>query len=134
MLTSSVEQAGRQAACPGEEVTFTCTVTEAGGLQWSAEPFINQTDPVTFTIISSSGDVRDRTAEVHILLEEVSPASDQRLRNFVSILTVRNSTELSGTLIHCNGGDAEITANKTLITGSKFCPLNMYVLKNIYVI
>ena len=31
---------GRQAACPGEVVTYTCTVTQANVLQWVALPFI----------------------------------------------------------------------------------------------
>ena len=37
-LTSTVD--GRQAACPGEVVTYTCTVTQANILQWVALPFI----------------------------------------------------------------------------------------------
>ena len=115
-----MEQAGRQAACPAEEVTFTCNVTESGGLQWIAEPHITQSDPVTFTIINNSGDVEDRTAEIHIVLEQVSPASDRRLRDFISILTVRDSAALNGTLIHCNGGVPNITADKRHITASTF--------------
>ena len=47
-LTSSVEQDGRQAACPGEVVTFTCMVTEATRLRWIAEPFIPQSSPIDF--------------------------------------------------------------------------------------
>ena len=119
-LTSCVEQDGRQAACPGEVVTFTCVVTEAGGLQWIAEPFISQSDPVTFTIINANGETRDPVAQIHIILADVSPASDDRLRNFISILTVSNATALSGTAIHCNGGDPQITADKILTIGSKF--------------
>ena len=36
-LTSSVE--GMQAACPGEVVTHSCTVTEAAFTSWTAAPF-----------------------------------------------------------------------------------------------
>ena len=119
-LTSSVEQAARQAACPGEEVTFTCTVIEAGALLWIAEPHINQTDPVTFTVRNATtGDTRDPTAQIHIVLDEVNPGSDPRLANFTSILTVRNSTALSGTVIQCSNGFT--TRNNSLIVGSKFC-------------
>ena len=119
-LTSSVEQARRQAACPGEEVTFTCTVTEAGGLQWIAEPYINQSDSVSFSGASATaGDTRDPTPHIHIVLDDVNPGSDPRLSEFVSTLTVRNSTALSGTVIQCFNG--AFTRNSSLIVGSKFC-------------
>ena len=119
-LTSSVEQAGRQAACPGEEVNFTCTVTEAGALQWIAEPHINQNNPVSFTVGSATaGETTNPTPQIHIVLDDVSPGSDPRLANFTSTLTVRNSTALSGTVIQCSS--AIITANNSLIVGSKFC-------------
>ena len=117
-LTSSVRQAGRQAACPGEEVTFTCNVTDEGFLQWIAEPHITQSNPVIYSVASATaGETRDPTAQIHIVLDEVSPGSVSQVRDFVSTLTVRNSTALSGTVIQCSGG---ITANSTLIVGSKF--------------
>ena len=125
-LTSSVEQAGRQAACPGEEVTFTCNVTDAGGLVWFAEPHISQSDPVTFSGSgATAGETRDPTAQIHIVLDDVSPGSDPRLASFTSTLTVRNSTALSGTVIQCSGGI--ITASNTLMVGSKFVDLCLLV-------
>ena len=121
-LTSSVEQDGRQAACPGEVVTFTCMVTEAGGLVWFAEPHISQSDPVIFSVASATaGDTRDPTAQIHIVLDEVSQSSDPRFANYTSTLTVRNSTALSGTEIQCSGGI--ITDSNTLVLGSKFVDL-----------
>ena len=121
-LTSSVEQAGRQAACPGEEVTFTCNVTDAGGLQWIAEPHITQSSPVTFSGSgATAGEKRDPTAQIHIVLDDVSPGSIPQVRDFVSTLTVRNSTALSGTVIQCSGGIN--TVSSTLMLGSKFVDL-----------
>ena len=38
-LVSSVEQDGRTAACPGELVTFTCTVTHGATLNWASAAF-----------------------------------------------------------------------------------------------
>ena len=38
-LVSSVEQNGRTAACPGEVVTFTCTVTQGASLNWASTAF-----------------------------------------------------------------------------------------------
>ena len=117
-----MEQAGRQAACPGEEVTFTCNVTDGGVLQWIAEPHITQSNPVTFSVASATvGDTRDPTAQIHIVLDDVSPGSDPRLGDFVSTLTVRNSTALSGTVIQCSNGI--ITVSNTLMVGSKFVDL-----------
>ena len=119
-LTSSVEQSGRQAACPGEEVTFNC-VTGTAVLSWVAEPYINRSDPVTFSgQNATAGVTRDPTAQIHIVLSEVN-GSDPRLRDFVSTLTVRNSTALSGTVIQCS--DGRNTANNSLIIGSKFVDL-----------
>ena len=116
-----MEQAGRQAACPGEEVTFTCNVTESGGLRWIAEPHITQSDPVLFTGASATaGETIDPTAQIHIVLDAVRNTFDPRLSDFVSTLTVRNSTALSGTVIQCSNGNF-ITASNTLMVGSKFC-------------
>ena len=117
-----MEQAGRQAACPGEEVTFTCNVTDVVGLVWIAEPHITQSDPVTFSGAgATTGETRDPTAQIHIVLDDVSPGSDARLSDFVSTLTVRNSTALSGTVIQCSNGI--ITVSNTLMVGSKFVDL-----------
>ena len=117
-LTSSVEQDGRQAACPMEVVTFTCRVTEAGSLGWIAEPFISQSDPAVFSSVSSEGEIRNPTALIHIVLDDISPASDPRLRNFISTLTVSDSTALEGTVIQC--GNGIVTVSETIIIGSKF--------------
>ena len=121
-LNSSVEQAGRQAACPGEEVTFTCIVTDGGALVWIAEPHITQNNPVAFSGASATaGERRDPTAQIHIVLDDVSQGSIPEVRDFVSTLTVRNSTALSGTVIQCSNGIN--TANNTLMVGSKFVDL-----------
>ena len=117
-----MEQAGRQAACPGEEVTFTCNVTDGPGLQWVAEPHITQSNPVTFSGASATaGETRDPTAQIHIVLDEVSPGSIPPVRDFVSTLTVKNSTALSGTVIQCSNGIN--TVSNTLMVGSKFVDL-----------
>ena len=113
-----MEQAGRQAACPGEEVTFTCNVTDGGAIVWVAEPHITQSDPVTFSGFATAGETRDPTAQIHIVLDDVSQGSIPQVRDFVSTLTVRNSTALSETVIQCFGGIS--TASNTLIVGSKF--------------
>ena len=46
VLDSSV---GMRQACPGEMVTYTCTVTQGFRLDWIVEPFISSGDPLRFT-------------------------------------------------------------------------------------
>ena len=120
-----MEQAGRQAACPGDEVIFTCNVTDGGALRWIAEPHITQSDPVTFAGGATTGETRDPTAQIHIVLDEVSPGSVPIVRDFVSTLTVRNSTALSGTEIQCSSevSTGITTVSNTLMVGSKFVDL-----------
>ena len=48
-IVSSVEQDGRTAACPGELVTFTCTVTQGGSLNWASATFTCDSTP-TYTV------------------------------------------------------------------------------------
>lgn len=71
LLTSSVEQDGRQLACPGEVITFTCTIAKAAGIRWTAEPFITQTNPIIFTITNENNDVQDRGV-FHAVLKTVT--------------------------------------------------------------
>ena len=62
VLTSTVIEDGRQFACEGEMVTFTCQVVRSASLQWYS-PLIRTTDPVvsmppftaTLTSIAGSG-------------------------------------------------------------------------------
>ena len=99
-------------------VTFTCRVTESGSLAWLAKPFINQSDPVIFSGVSSEGETRDPTAQIHIILDDVSPGSDPHLRNFISTLTLTDSTALNGTEIQC--GNVLLNSAQVLTIGSEF--------------
>ena len=42
-------------ACPGETVTYTCTVNQGTFLDWIVEPFINDSDPVRFSTAATAG-------------------------------------------------------------------------------
>ena len=50
ILVSSVEQDGRTAACPGELVTFTCTVTQGVSLNWASTAFTSCDSTPTYTL------------------------------------------------------------------------------------
>ena len=104
-------------------------VTESGALQWIAEPFISQNDAVIFTGVSSEGETRDPTAQIHIILDNISMASDPRLRNFIPTLTVNDSTALNGTVIQCNNGI--FNSMQVLTIGSEFTH-NMSITSKIY--
>ena len=119
LLTSSVEQDGRQVACPGEVITFTCTVAEAAGISWAAEPFM--TNPIVFTFTDQSNDTQDRGV-FHAVLKAVTMPDFFRA-NFISTLTVRASDSLNGTVVQCTipheGG--EISNSSIFIACKSFC-------------
>ena len=56
---SSVQQDGRTAACPGELVTFTCTVTQGVSLNWASTAFTscNSTPTYTLDVSTSVGSI-----------------------------------------------------------------------------
>ena len=53
-LTSSVD--GRRSACPGEGVTYTCTVLRGRTLEWTAKPFIIHNNRLQFSSTAPPGD------------------------------------------------------------------------------
>ena len=99
-LTSSVEQDGRQAACPGEVVTFTCMVMEATRLSWIAGPFIPQ---INFASTHKAGDTAV-SGPFRATLDSTMFIGGGLL-TFGSTLTVTasGSGTLNGTEIQCSG-------------------------------
>ena len=113
-LTSSVEQA----ACPGEEVTFTCTVTEAGGLQWIAEPFIPQNNRLDFTLLDSVGSMQeDNSGNFTAVLTSVT-SSGGAFADFTSELAVTATETLNETVVQCSSGTSDL--NKTFIVAGNY--------------
>ena len=53
-LISSVEQDSRTAACPGELVIFTCTVTQGAFLNWASTAFTSCDFTPTYTLRSDT--------------------------------------------------------------------------------
>ena len=101
-LTSSVELNGRQAACPREVVTFTCTVTDSASLRWIAEPFINRSNPITFVVSSAPGDMAvDNSGQFRAVLTSLSVAQSGLFGDLASELTVTATETLGGTVVQC---------------------------------
>ena len=108
ILTSSVEGG---LVCPGEEVTFTCTVIEQPSLGWKDEQYID--GEATFL---HHEQMRLRVPIFHgpfqIVLTSLSPSnSSQEVANMTSTLTVNATLTLNGTVVECDDvmKSAEIT-------------------------
>ena len=99
-LTSSVEQDGRQAACPGEVISFTCTLAGDVGIRWVADPFISQSQPIDFAIHTDTNGISQERGEFHVILNTVTMLSYLHA-NFTSTLTVRVSDSLDGIVVQC---------------------------------
>ena len=99
-----MEQAGRQAACPGEEVTFTCVVTESVRLRWIAEPFILQSDSVQFSVGAMDSDMSmDPSGLFTAVLDSIELSGG--VADFTSrlIVTASVSGQLNGAVVQCSG-------------------------------
>ena len=123
-LTSSVEQAGRQAACPGEEVTFTCTVTESVRLRWIAEPFILQNDSIQFAAAGAMTGDRglDLSGQFMAILDTIMFSGG--VADFTSrlIVTASVSGSLNGTVVQCSGRlQTSTMMSKLFIAGTMQC-------------
>ena len=111
-LTSSVEQNERQAACPGEVVTFTCMVTDGVVLSWTAEPYFNMSDLIRFVVSNDVGmTIVDNSGLFRATLTSVSQSGI--FGDLTSDLTVTASETLGGTVVQCLA-TSTILMSKTL--------------------
>jgi len=104
-----VEEGG--SVCPGEEVTFTCTVIEQPSLGWKIEQYIFgevlflHCDPMKLRVPIFRG-------LFQIVLTSLNPSnSSQEVANITSTLTVNATLTLNGTVVECDyeNKSAEIT-------------------------
>ena len=79
---SSVEQDGRTAACPGELVTFTCTVTQGVSLNWASTAFTSCDSTPTYTL------------EVSTSVGSISICGSFQ----ANLTTITNRTQIQGSL------------------------------------
>ena len=113
---------GMRGTCPGEIVTYTCTVNQGGFLEWIVEPFLPDNDPIQFTrtdTIGRSFDCNDVTALqcadfnfVATLTDIANPSTS--VADITSTLTFTATSTLNGTVIQCRG----VTANATPMNSS----------------
>ena len=113
---------GMRGTCPGEMVTYTCTVNQGAVLEWIVEPFLPDNDPVQFTRTDTIGrrfDCNDVTALqcadfnfVATLTDIANPSTS--VADVTSTLTFTATSTLNGTVIQCRG----VTANATPMNSS----------------
>ena len=120
---------GMRGVCPGEMVTYTCTVTQGIGLDWIVEPFISGSTLIRFVLgstpIGRSVDCNgvsppqcDNIDFVATFTNTANPMTVQggTLADMTSTLTFTTAARLNGTVVQCRGttADAFLTTNKTL--------------------
>ena len=136
-LTSTLD--GRQTACPGEVVTYTCSVTQAALLDWTAEPFINESDRLQFSrstpaedrVIdcSDSSTVPCARLNYRATLTSVGPAQNG-VADMTSTFRFTASTRVNGTVVQCTVSRPTATgvqtANSTLSVTGMLHPQSAY--------
>jgi len=116
-----VEESGL--VCPGEEVTFTCTVIEKPSLGWKNVPYI--VGEVLFVYHDQMKlEVPVFRDPFQIVLTSLSPSNSSQVANITSTLTVHATLALNGTVMECDDGStsAEITLH---VAGPPPPPFNL---------
>ena len=117
-LTSTVD--GRQAACPAEVVTYTCTVIQGNVLEWIAVPFIMSTNRLQFsfstpenTVLACSDSfsaVLCSDFDYRAILTDVGTVQGGAFPDMTSTFRFTASARVNGTVVECR---------TTLLTGNQ---------------
>ena len=106
-------------------VTYTCTVTQAGTLDWTAEPFIRDSNRLQFTITTplqngviacgdSTSTVQCADLDYRATLTSVGPVQSG-FASMTSTLSFTASAKVNGTVVQCRGSTAAIS--NVIVTG-----------------
>ena len=105
-------------ACPGEMLTYTCTVNQGFLLDWIVEPFLPASARILFTSIDTIGSRLDCNSVATVQCEDfdfVATLTDTANPNVVmtttladitSMLTFTAAARLNGTVVQCRGSTA----------------------------
>ena len=114
MLTSTLD--GRQAACPGEVVTYTCTVPRTSSAGWDVPPDIMQ-----FTYFPSSQTGQpDDIGYFQVVLTNVGVLDNMGLADLTFTLTVTATLGQNGTVVNCLGDEAGERISLVLKVASEY--------------
>ena len=126
VLESSVDM--RQ-VCPGEVVTYSCTVTQGFALDWIVEPFISIGDPIRFVLDSTpvgrsvdcSGVTPPLCSNITFVATFTNTANRMTVTSgpvadMTSTLTITTAVRLNGTVVQCRGTTESVflIVNRTL--------------------
>ena len=113
---------GRQAACPGEVVTYTCTVTQGGSITWTAAPVLVGI-AVRFLTTEPSGSSRscsDPSSPVQCAnldyqanIASVGTLDMNGLADLTSTFRFTARAEINGTVVQCSAVTATSTPSAT---------------------
>ena len=107
VLNSSV---GMRQACPGEMVTYTCTVNQGFFLDWIVEPFALGSTPLGSSVDCNavSPPQCDNYDFVATFTNTANPTTVQggTLADMTSTLTITATVRLNGTVVQCRGTTA----------------------------
>lgn len=111
-LTSSVDR--KQVACPGEVVTYTCTVGQAIILEWTAEPFLTESNRLQFASTTSlvnrvlecgdsSSSVQCANFDFEAALTSVGAVGNNGAADMTSTFRFTASARVNRTVVECRG-------------------------------
>ena len=118
-LTSTL--GGRQAACPGEVVTYTCTALHTTVAGWNVPPDIMEYDYFTRSQIGQQIII---TVFKLALTNKVLDPNNAALADLTTTLTVTATAGQNGTVVECHGDEPSETMNLVLSVTSEH---NMYL-------
>ena len=106
---------GMRQVCPGEVVTYTCTVTQGFLLDWIVEPFLPTSARIQFMSTASNGSRLDCNNVASVRCEDFNfvatltntanptDVSGTTLADMTSTLTFTATVSLNGTVVQCRG-------------------------------
>ena len=112
-LISSVEEAGRSKACPGETVVFTCTIQATVLLEW-------RTGPTEMGLVQfipqhlGTGDGSDDIGEFHAVLTQAKHNGDDTY-TMQSTLSVTANDIVDGTTVTCTDRVTSVSNRSQLL-------------------
>ena len=113
-LTSSVD--GRQAVCPGEVVTYTCTAFRTSSVGWVALPDIDGFDYFPSSPIWKVQVIGNFQA---LLTNRILDPRIARMADLTTTLTVTATPEQNGTVVQCRGDEPNERMSLTLHIASE---------------
>ena len=103
-LISSFEKDGRQFTCSAEPVIFTCKMNNTVIIRLAAEPFINRSDPVSYTAsdaVGNSGGTEPNDPFQANLISVQRESNQSEIANFIATLTSYTTDETTNTVVEC---------------------------------